>query len=184
MNRATSIKHVSQCSRCPALGKDHVPSSGPASATIAIIGQSPGVREIEEGAPFVGPCGEMLDFMLDEAGVSREEVYITNALKCHPPGNRRAHPEELDTCFDEWLKKELKFIQPSVIVLLGKDAWQSVTRGKIPFKHGAYTRTSKGRTILTLYHPSYFLRRGDIDSFVGSGTILRQILDEPAKTSD
>lgn len=174
MSRALDVDKVKQCTACITLGADHVPASGNPTADIMLIGQSPGVREVEEGLPFVGPSGELLDFMLDEAGFTRDQVYITNALKCHPPGNRSGNPEELELCFGLWLRKELKFVNPSIVVLIGKDAWRSVTKEKIPFGHCNVTEGSK-RTFLTLYHPSYFLRRGDAETFVESGKKLKEL---------
>jgi DNA polymerase len=141
------------------------------------IGQSPGATEVEQGAPFVGPSGELLDWMLDQAGLNRSQVYITNALKCRPPGNRAGHIEELAMCNKTWLRKELKKVAPSLVVLVGKDAWKSVTKGNIPFEHGKVTKTKK-RKYLTIYHPGYYLRRGDIEGFVNVGNILRKALDE------
>ena len=176
MNLATDITRLSACSICPALGKEHVPAEGPSNAEIFIVGQSPGVQEVEAGRPFVGPSGEMLDYFLDEAGLDRSDVYITNAVKCHPPGNRAGHPEELRSCFDRWLRKELAFIMPNVVIMLGKDAWQSVSRGKFEFKHGGITKTSKGTTFLTLYHPAYFIRRNEVETFIKAGQILKEIL--------
>jgi len=177
MSRALDIEAVSQCHRCVTLGKDHVPASGNPHADIMIIGQSPGVREVEEGKPFVGPSGELLEFFLDEAGLSREQVYITNALKCHPPGNRPGNPEELEVCFSRWLVKEMKFVNPSIVVLVGKDAWKSVTHGKIPFVHGQSVKGKK-RTFLTVYHPAYYLRRGDVESFTKVGKTLKELYEQ------
>lgn len=173
MNKALDISCLSLCKKCVTLGEDHVPASGNPSAEIMFIGQSPGEQEVKKGKPFVGASGEVLDFFLDELGMTREEVYITNALKCHPPGNRPGHEEELDLCFSTWLKKEIKFLNPKVVVLLGKDAWQSVTGGRIPFEHGKFTK-SKKRVFLTLYHPGYFLRRGDIETFIAVAKELKK----------
>lgn len=175
--KSLSLKAVSQCTLCVTLGAEHVPAVGNPNASVMLIGQSPGKQEVEEGQPFVGPSGELVNFFLDEAGLSREEVYITNALKCHPPGNRAGHPEELEVCFGAWLKKELKFVNPNFIVLIGKDAWKSVTHERIPFAHGKVTKGKK-RTFLTVYHPAYYLRRGDAETFVEAGQILRQLIGD------
>lgn len=172
--KSLDINLVSQCTKCIGLGKDHVPASGNPSAEIMFVGQSPGALEVEHGSPFVGPSGELVDFLLDEAGLSRDQVYITNAIKCRPPGNRPGNKEELNNCYNKWLKKEIKFVNPKVIVLLGKDAWKTVTKEKMLFGHQQVKRTKK-RVYLVLYHPSFFLRRGDIESFVGAGKILRTL---------
>lgn len=174
--KVTMVK-LKDCTKCPTLGKNHVPPSGPPTADIMIVGQSPGEQEVAAGRPFVGPSGELLTYMLDSAGLDMDEVYITNALKCHPPGNRPGSQDELETCFDTWLKGELIASNPKFVIILGKDAYYSVTRGKIPFSHGGIHKTKK-RTIITLYHPSYFLRRGDIETFVSFGKELKQLLME------
>ena len=174
MNKALDFECLRQCSKCTTLGQDHVPAEGNPNAEVMIIGQSPGAFEVKEIRPFVGPSGEILDMMLDQAGIAREQVYITNALKCHPPGNRPTNPEELHHCFDNWLVKELKSVNPRIVVLVGKDAWKSVTRELIPFKHGEYVK-GKNRIFLTVYHPAFFLRRGDIESFVSVGNTLKSL---------
>jgi uracil-DNA glycosylase family 4 len=174
---ATDIRILKKCKLCLTLGKDHVPSEGKPSCDIMIIGQSPGATEVEEERPFVGPCGEILDYMLDEAGISRDEVYITNALKCRPPGNRPGHSEELECCMNTWLVQEIKQVNPMIIVLVGKDAWKSVTKERIPFEHGKVHRRKK-RMYLTVYHPGYFLRSGDITAFVSVGKTLKELIGD------
>jgi len=164
------------CKKCITLGKDHVPPDGTDQTRVMFVGQSPGANEVEEQAPFVGPSGELLGWMLDEAGLSRDQVYITNALKCRPPGNRAGHEEELATCYKEWLKHEIATVQPVIIVLVGKDAWKSVTKENIPFKHGEIVKKKK-RAYMTVYHPGYFLRKGNIEGFVDTGKALREFLN-------
>lgn len=176
MNKATDIECVSKCTLCPALGKEHVPAIGNSDAKLFIVGQSPGVNEVEAGQPFVGPSGELLDYLLDDIGITREQVYITNALKCHPPGNRAGHPEELRECYDAWLGKEIKYLKPTIIVIVGRDAWQSVTKGNIEFGHGKVTKT-KLRTYVTIYHPAYFIRRGEIQEFLSVSATIKGLLD-------
>lgn len=176
MNKALDIHRLKRCEMCSELGKHHVPAEGNPNADIMIVGQSPGETEVREGKPFCGPSGEMLDFMLDEAGLSREQVYITNALKCHPPDNRPGKPHELHLCFHLWLKLEIKEVKPKIIVLVGKDAWKAVTQQRIPFKHGESVKT-KNFTFLTVYHPAFFLRQGNVDGFVKVGKILKGLYE-------
>lgn len=166
---------LKQCRECITLGAEHVPADGSVIANIMFIGQSPGQQEVSEQLPFVGPCGELLTFLLDEIGITRDQVYITNALKCHPPGNRPAHEDELANCYSKWLKKEIKVVNPKLVVLLGKDAWKSVTKGKIPFEHGKITKR-KTRFYMTVYHPGYFLRKGDIESFIQVGKLIKETI--------
>ena len=166
--KSLSFRHLAKCNKCPELGKEHVPACGNPVADIMLIGQSPGETEVYEKQPFVGPSGELVDYLLDYAELDRMDVYITNILKCRPPGNRPGQPDELACCMKTWMAKELKYVNPAIVVLIGKDAWQTVTGGRIPFKHGT-SHKGKKRQFLTLYHPAYFLRRGDLQTFVENG---------------
>jgi DNA polymerase len=141
-----------------------------------IIGQSPGVTEVERGMPFVGDSGALLDLMLEQAGVSREDVYIANALKCHPPTNRPANSTELKNCRRTWLKPEIQSIGPKVVLVLGKDAVTSLNLLD-DWGHGNVVK-KKRVTIIIAYHPAYFLRRGDEDSFIAIGDTVKEILGE------
>lgn len=142
-----------------------------------IIGQSPGAQEVLKGRPFVGPSGDLVELMLDHAEVEREEVYIANAVKCRPIGNRKATPAESANCWQLWLKKEIKRINPRIIMTLGKDAYEVVLNKSVPFEHGGVTKSKKGRKFLISYHPGYFIRRGDVAGFVKMGEILRRLID-------
>ena len=97
------IDSVIQCHECPTLGEDQVPSEGDPNADIMIIGRDPGATEVELRRPFVGPCGEIVNYVLDEAGLDRTDIYITNAVKCHTPSNRGPHTEEIRMCARQWL---------------------------------------------------------------------------------
>jgi len=158
---------LTKCTRCPALGTHHVPPEGPMASELFILGQSPGVTEVEEDRPFCGPSGEALDFLLDELLLDRELVYVTNTLKCHPPENRPGTAEEINTCKQTWLSKELKIVDPSIVLTLGKDAFISMmgAKNKHLFKHGHVWRRKK-RSLVCFYHPAYFLRRGDLEGFL------------------
>ncbi len=172
------IEDVSQCRICANLGLDHVPSEGAINASVMIIGQSPGAREVEQGRPFVGPCGEMLDLMLDRAGLSRNEVYIANTLKCRPPANRAGLPGEIRNCKQQWLAHEIKAVNPRLIILLGKDAYKSIIpQGTKDFEHKGIITSKSGRQYMMLYHPSWFLRRGATMDFIMLGDFLAQTLN-------
>lgn len=174
--KATDLTDLSKCKKCPLLGKDHVPAIGNEFATLMIIGQSPGELEVLERKPFVGPSGELLNFMLDEAGLTREEVYITNLLKCRPPQNRKGYKDEHTNCFGKWLFNEIKLVNPGLILLLGKDAHTIVLPKRMEFRHLAINE-SKNRSYLSSYHPSYFLRIGRVDKFVEVGGFVKNIVD-------
>lgn len=174
------LRSVEQCHKCVTLGRRHVPSCGDPSSDVMIVGQSPGKVEVEMGRPFIGPSGEVLEFLLDEAGLSREDVYMTNVLKCNPPNNRFAHPVERLNCYKEWLLPELMAVNPKIVLLLGKDAHTTLLPPKFAFGHNIITRNPKSKRIyLTSYHPAYFLRNHSrIPDFVAVGATLRELLDE------
>ena len=173
---ALNYELVSSCALCPQLGKDHVPSCGTPVADLMIVGQSPGRKEVEERQPFVGPSGELLDGMLAEIPLGREDVYIANVLKCHPPGNRPGVPIEKATCFKQWLSKEIKEVEPKVLLMLGKDAWSLVPVQWKP-KNGKVVRNKdKGITFIFWYHPAYYLRRADVSGFLKVAELVKREL--------
>jgi DNA polymerase len=113
---------VTDCERCPALVESRsriVNGVGPADADLLFVGEAPGQHEDEQGEPFVGRSGDVLDDALAEAGVLREEVRITNCVRCRPPENRDPHTEELANCRD-YLETEVDRVDPTVVVTLGK----------------------------------------------------------------
>lgn len=170
-----SIEDVQTCKQCVTLGQEHVPSEGSPSADVMIIGQSPGETEVEAGKPFCGPSGELLDFMLDVAELSRSEVYIANALKCRPPGNRPGQVAELQHCWMRWLRWELRAVDPQIVVVVGRDAHSVLLGKRAPFKHGEIVR-SKKRAYLMTWHPAYCLRTHRIEQFVDdTGLKLKEL---------
>ena len=155
---------IKTCTKCN-LSKTRtqaVPGAGCSRAKILFIGEAPGKNEDLEGKPFVGRAGKLLDTMLQEINLEREDVYITNTVKCRPPGNRDPLPGEIKACLP-WLKLQLKIIKPQVIVLLGRHSLNrflpkeqiSQAHGKV-FKKYVYTgKTDKIATILfPIYHPA------------------------------
>jgi len=173
------IESVRQCTKCPALGRDHVPSYGSPHADLMIIGQSPGANEVEGEEPFVGQSGALLDMMLEQAGMDREECYIANALKCRPPDNRPGDPEELEMCRETWLKPELGAIVPKIVLILGKDAAAALKLPKDKLVHGSVIQTKRMKYIFS-YHPAYFLRSNDVEGFTQIGSLVKEQLDADA----
>jgi len=111
---------IKDCRKCP-LGesrKNAVPGAGPFNAKIMFVGEAPGRNEDEQGLPFVGRAGKILDDLLAIAGLKRDEVYIANILKCRPPGNRNPTTSEIETC-TPYLDKQLEIIKPQIICTLG-----------------------------------------------------------------
>ncbi len=101
--------------------KNPVPGEGPIDAEVMVVGEAPGRREDELGRPFVGMAGKLLDSLLEKAGLRREQVYITNVVKCRPPGNRDPRPEEINACIP-YLIKQIRIIRPRVIIAVGRIA--------------------------------------------------------------
>jgi DNA polymerase len=135
-----------------------VPGEGPANAEIMFIGEGPGFHENMQGRPFVGAAGELLVEMLGKIGLKREDVYITNVVKCRPPGNRDPQPEELSTC-GVYLSQQLKIINPKVIVTLGRFSMaRFIPNAKISEIHGQAIQTH-GRLVIPFYHPAAALHR-------------------------
>ncbi len=123
--RREALKEVFQqaraCTRCPELAatrKTVVFGAGNANAELMFVGEAPGASEDEQGVPFVGRAGKLLETLLGEIGLARSEVFIANTLKCRPPGNRDPLPVEIDNC-QEYLRRQVELIQPTVICTLG-----------------------------------------------------------------
>ncbi|SDZ90553.1 DNA polymerase [Haloplanus vescus] len=119
---------VCACERCPALVESRsriVNGVGPADAALCFVGEAPGANEDEEGEPFVGRSGSVLDDALRDAGLARADVRITNCVRCRPPENRDPRAEELDSCAD-FLDREIEHVDPDLIVTLGKVPAQRV----------------------------------------------------------
>ena len=114
-------EEIKKCQRCPLYKSkiNYVPGEGNPSSGIMFIGEAPGGEEDKQGKPFVGKAGKYLTEVMEKNGIKREEVYITNVLKCRPPNNRDPKPEEIKAC-SFWLEKQLEIIKPNVIVTLGR----------------------------------------------------------------
>ena len=122
-----------------------------------LVGEAPGATEDEQGRPFVGPAGKLLDELLAEAGLEREDVYITNVVKARPPGNRDPKAGEVAHHMP-WLEAELALIQPRLVIPLGRHALGHFTDDvKISEVHGT-EMDSRGRSLFPMYHPAAALR--------------------------
>ena len=112
------------CAKCPQLAATRttvVFGSGNADADLMFVGEAPGKNEDEQGLPFVGQAGKLLDKLLGEIGMQRGDVFICNVLKCRPPGNRDPHPAEIEAC-EDYLLRQVELIEPHVICTLGNFA--------------------------------------------------------------
>ena len=155
-------EQASACTRCPQLAATRqsvVFGSGNADADLMFVGEAPGAREDEQGLPFVGQAGRMLDQLLEEIGLQRDDVFVVNTLKCRPPGNRDPLPQEIDNCQD-YLFRQLELIEPKVVCSLGNFATK-LLRGDpatgITRLHGREEVRTIGPRTLRLYpifHPA------------------------------
>lgn len=132
---------------------------GNQSADLLIIGEAPGVEEDLRGEPFVGPAGHLLDAMLSAIRLDRKQVYITNVLKCEPPGNRNPHVSEI-LCCDPYLQRQIALIQPKLILALGRIAAHHllVSQESLAALRERSHRYN-GIPLLVSYHPAYLLRK-------------------------
>src|SRR5947199_473030 len=117
------------CTRCPQLAATRttvVFGAGNANADLMFVGEAPGANEDKQGLPFVGLAGQMLDTLLGEVGLDRKDVFVTNVLKCRPPGNRDPQPDEIEIC-KPYLFRQIDLIEPKVICTLGNFATKLLT---------------------------------------------------------
>jgi DNA polymerase len=134
-----------------------VPGEGAADADVLLLGEAPGASEDEQGRPFVGRAGKLLDLLLAEASLDRGAVYITNVLKARPPKNRDPRPDEVAHSMP-WLDRQLALIEPKLVVTLGRHALvHFVAGGKITQLHGQVVEAGE-RTLFPMYHPAAALR--------------------------
>lgn len=131
---------------------------GNPNARLLLVGEAPGREEDQQGEPFVGEAGRLLDRILFAMGLRREEVYICNVLKCRPPHNRDPLPEEIATC-ETFLVRQVAAVKPQVIVALGRFAVQSLLQNKTPISRlrGDW-QSYQGVPLMPTYHPAYLLR--------------------------
>jgi uracil-DNA glycosylase len=156
-NIAAEIK---VCTKCPLHeGRTNaVPGAGPVDAEIMFIGEGPGYNEDKQGLPFVGQSGRYLEELLAMIGMNRNQVFITNVVKCRPPGNRDPMPLEIDTCTSNYLFRQIELIDPKIIATLGRYSMGLFfPKAKITAIHGQPKRED-ARIYLPLFHPAAVLR--------------------------
>lgn len=163
----TIAAEVNVCIKCKLhVGrKKAVPGEGPGDADIMFIGEGPGFHENEQGRPFVGAAGKFLEELLGYIGLKREQVFICNVVKCRPPGNRDPEPDELKACAD-YLERQIKAINPKVIVTLGRYSMDRFFPGaKISSVHGQ-ARKVDGRLVVAMFHPAAALHQPSLKQSV------------------
>jgi DNA polymerase len=151
---------LGECTRCKlhTTRRKIVFGVGAEDAPLMFIGEAPGEQEDKRGEPFVGPAGELLDRMIEAMGWTRQSVYIGNALKCRPPGNRNPQPDELAQC-TPFLDAQIRAIAPRIIVTLGRPATNHVLRKDAPISslRGRF-HDRAGVKVMPTFHPAYLLR--------------------------
>jgi uracil-DNA glycosylase len=166
------------CHKCDlSISRTHVVLGvGNKQADIMIIGEAPGYQEDKVGTPFVGESGEYLKELLANIGITEENAYITNVVKCRPPKNRTPFPAEISICTKYFLSNEIQYVDPVFIIAVGKTAIMSVTGKDLPVKDmvGGIYAIGK-RWVIPIYHPSYILQNPDIKSIYGKYfTVIRE----------
>jgi len=156
---ADQVAACTQCGLCENR-KRTVFGVGDPYAEWMIVGEGPGEQEDLQGEPFVGPAGRLLNNMLRAVGLSREQVYIANIVKCRPPNNREPRPEEVAACFP-YLRRQIELVQPRLILAVGRVAAQNLlgvdsTLGRM--RGRVYQVADTGTPVVVTYHPAYLLR--------------------------
>jgi uracil-DNA glycosylase family 4 len=169
------------CTRCPlARGRTNtVPGEGNLLSDVLLVGEGPGAREDATGRPFVGPAGELLTELLHAIGWERKDVFITNVVKCRPPGNRDPDPDEMRACAP-YLDAQERALDPAVVVTLGRHSLQRYLPGaRIGAVHGRMRRSYTGQHVFPMYHPAAALHQASLRE-----TLVRDIRGLPAALLD
>jgi len=170
------------CVRCPlsATRTTVVFGTGSPDADMMFIGEAPGFHEDQQGEPFVGAAGKLLDQLLAEIGLKREEVYIANVLKCRPPGNRDPRPEEIEEC-KGYLRRQLELVDPKVVITLGNFATKLLLKRDVGItKLRGQVFPWWNRRLIPTFHPAAALRGGErvLAQMRADLAVARAVLDE------
>jgi DNA polymerase len=154
-------QRVSQCTLCP-LSESRsraVFGEGAAPTRVLFVGEGPGEVEDQTGRPFVGPAGQKLDEVFGAVGLTRDDLYITNVVKCRPPGNRVPSKDEMAACFP-YLEAQIALLKPGLIVTLGNTPtqWLIPDAEGITRVRGTFLPWIGGILVFPMFHPSYLLR--------------------------
>jgi uracil-DNA glycosylase family 4 len=172
---------VRVCTRCALANRRTfaVPGEGNVLSDVLLVGEGPGAREDATGRPFVGPAGQLLTELLHGIGWEREDVFITNIVKCRPPGNRDPESDEAAACA-AYLERQEHALDPAVIVTLGRHSLQRYLPGaRIGAVHGRLRRSYSGQHVFPMYHPAAALHQASLRE-----TLFRDIRGLPAALLD
>ncbi len=156
-----------------------VPGYGPVSARIMAVGEAPGEKEDQQGRPFVGAAGKLLTELVESIGLTRRDLYITNTVRCRPPGNRDPEPDEVTAC-SHFLDEQIALLRPDVILILGRHALLRLLPDSagISRLHGERVVRHE-RTYVPLYHPAAALYNGSLrETLFADMARVRAYLDE------
>lgn len=163
MNSLDSLRQcVAACTACPLheTRTQTVFGTGNEHARLMIIGEAPGFHEDQQGEPFVGRAGQLLNAMLNAIGMQRHDVYIANVLKCRPPENRDPNPDEVKTC-SGFLQQQINLIQPQLLLAVGRVAAHFLLHTKQPLqdlRNRVHQFGENNTPLIVTYHPAYLLR--------------------------
>jgi len=148
-------QNVIKCTKCDLCKTrtNAVPGKGSFQSDVIFVGEAPGRNEDKNGEPFVGVAGKKLSIALEEAGISRDAVYITNIVKCRPPNNRVPNTNERNTC-QEYLKQEISIIKPKIICILGNTAFNSILGGSEIIKFRGKVVQKNNQLYFLTIHPA------------------------------
>jgi DNA polymerase len=161
-----AAREAATCTRCRlSQGRTQVVYGvGDPNADLMFIGEGPGYHEDKQGEPFVGAAGQLLNRLLAEIGIPREDVYINNVVLCRPPGNRDPLPDETEAC-RPWLDERIALVDPTVIVTLGNWATRYVLGNSVSISRVRGQRFAwNGRTVIPTFHPAAILHGGGENS--------------------
>ena len=151
--------------------RNAVPGDGQLSSKIMFIGEAPGKNEDEQGKPFVGAAGMILNQALEKAGIKRAEVFITNVVKCRPPGNRVPENEERSIC-RQYLDRQISLIAPKIICILGSTAYSSILGGKSITKNRGKIMERNGQKYFLTIHPAAAIYNKNLRSVLNNDLFL------------
>lgn len=177
---------IKVCTSCETLVKGRtqvVPGDGAENAEIMFIGEAPGFHEDQEGKPFVGAAGQFLNQLISSINLKRQEVYITNIIKCRPPQNRDPLPMEIHNC-NPWLEQQIDIIKPKIIVTLGRYSMAKFFPGRTITQIHGKAREGDGVIYIAMYHPAAALHQGNlreeiISDFKNISTVLAKLKEVP-----
>jgi uracil-DNA glycosylase family 4 len=162
---------IANCRRCEGLNEPHVTGSAPGfgslSSPVVLVGQSLCEKCMETQVPFTGGSGRLIDHALSRAGTPKKNIFITNVVHCHPPGDRKSHDHEIINC-SSYLHRELELVQPRLVIALGRDAervlrffYPSARNIAWPFVSPRESQSSSAPYLLAAKHPSWINRKHD-----------------------